>query len=135
MKICIKYFTNLDFPGVLLELFADVPNKPTLDFCTGLVCPPHNRYPFTHALGFPTFTHSPTYYIHFSLSTTQAGQTPLQTHAKSRELWMALVAGGADPNVPLDEQENTLLHQVESPEEITLLLESPLMDVNVTNQV
>ena len=48
---------------------------------------------------------------------------------------MALVAGGADPNVPLDEQENTLLHQVESPEEITLLLESPLMDVNVTNQV
>ena len=48
---------------------------------------------------------------------------------------MALVAGGADPNAPLDEQKNTLLHQVESPEEITVLLESPLIDVNVTNKV
>ena len=48
---------------------------------------------------------------------------------------MVLVAGGANPNVPLDEQENTLLHQAESPEEVTLLLELPLVDVNVTNQV
>ena len=48
---------------------------------------------------------------------------------------MALVASGADPNMPLDEQNNTLLHQAESPEEITVLLESPLINVNVTNKV
>ena len=74
-------------------------------------------------------THPPT------RPTKQAGQTPLQTHAKSRTLWMALVGGGADPNVPLDEQKNTLLHQAQSPEDIAALLQSPLIDVNVTNEV
>ena len=48
---------------------------------------------------------------------------------------MALVGGGADPNVPLDEQKNTLLHQAQSPEDIAALLLSPLTDVNITNEV
>ena len=48
---------------------------------------------------------------------------------------MALVAGGADPNLPLDNHNNTLLHQAQSPEEIMALLKSPLIDVNVTNKV
>ena len=48
---------------------------------------------------------------------------------------VALLAGGADPNLPLDDQNNTLLHQAQSPEEITALLKSPLIDVNVTNEV
>ena len=46
-----------------------------------------------------------------------------------------LLAGGADPNLPLDEQGNTLLHKAQSPEEIAALLNSPLIDVNVTNKV
>ena len=70
-----------------------------------------------------------------SILLPQAGQTPLQTHAKSRELWTALLAGGANPNVPLDEQKNTLLHQAQSPEDIAALLLSPLTDVNITNEV
>ena len=46
-----------------------------------------------------------------------------------------LLASGADPNLPLDEQGGTLLHEAQSPEEITALLKSPLIDVNVTNKV
>ena len=37
--------------------------------------------------------------------------------------------------MPLDEQGNTLLHKAQSPEEIAALLNSPLIDVNMTNQV
>ena len=37
--------------------------------------------------------------------------------------------------MPLDEQGNTLLHKAQSPEEIAELLNSPLIDVNVTNKV
>ena len=46
-----------------------------------------------------------------------------------------LLAGGADPNLPLDDQGSTLLHEAQSAEEITALLKSPLIDVNVTNKV
>ena len=46
-----------------------------------------------------------------------------------------LLAGGAEPNLPLDEQGSTLLHKAQSPEEIAALLNSPLIDVNVTNKV
>ena len=46
-----------------------------------------------------------------------------------------LLAGGAEPNLPLDEQGNTLLHKAQSPEEIAALLNSPLIDVNMTNKV
>ena len=46
-----------------------------------------------------------------------------------------LLAGGAEPNLPLDEQGSTLLHKAQSPEEIAALLKSPLIDVNVTNKV
>ena len=46
-----------------------------------------------------------------------------------------LLAGGADPNLPLDEQGNTLLHKAQSPAEIAELLNSPLIDTNVTNKV
>ena len=50
-------------------------------------------------------------------------------------LWGALVGGGADPNVPLDEQKNTLLHQAQTPEEIKMVLTSPLVEVDATNKV
>ena len=46
-----------------------------------------------------------------------------------------LLAGGADPNLPLDEQGSTLLHKAQSAAEIAELLNSPLIDVNVTNKV
>ena len=84
---------------------------------------------------FPTLNRPPNHYTPSPSQTTQAGQTPLQTHAKSRKLWTALLAGGANPNVPLDEQKNTLLHQAQTPEDIAALLTSPLIDVNVTNEV
>ena len=47
----------------------------------------------------------------------------------------ALVAGGADPNLLVDEEGRSLLHKAESPEQITLLLQNPLTDVNATNRV
>ena len=47
----------------------------------------------------------------------------------------ALVAGGADPNLLVDEEGRSLLHKAESPEQITLLLQNPLTDVNSTNKV
>ena len=66
----------------------------------------------------------------------QAGKTPLQTHAQSHELKMALLMGGADPSALVDEDGNTLLHNAETAEEITTLLRSsPLIDVNATNKV
>ena len=65
----------------------------------------------------------------------QAGKTPLQTHAQSRKLRTALVAGGADPNVPLDEDGNTLLHNAETAAEITALLKSSFIDVDAKNTV
>ena len=68
-------------------------------------------------------------------STTQAGRTPLQTHAQSRELRTALVAGGADPSALVDEQGNTVLHNAQTAEEITALLKAPLVDINLTNEV
>ena len=46
-----------------------------------------------------------------------------------------LLAGRAYPNLPLDEQGSTLLHKAQSPAEIAELLNSPLIDVNVTNKV
>ena len=54
---------------------------------------------------------------------------------KFGELWTALLAGGADPNVPLDEQKNTFLHQAQTPDDVAALLTSPLIDVNITNEV
>ena len=65
----------------------------------------------------------------------QAGKPPLQTHAQSRELRAALVAGGADPSALVDEDGNTLLHNAETAGEITALLKSPFIDVNTTNKV
>ena len=47
----------------------------------------------------------------------------------------ALVAGGADPNLLVDEEGRSLLHKAESAEQITLLLQNPLTDVNATNRV
>ena len=35
----------------------------------------------------------------------------------------------------MDEQKNTLLHQAQTPEEIKLVLKSPLVDVDATNEV
>ena len=46
-----------------------------------------------------------------------------------------LLAGGANPNLPLDEEGSTLLHQAQTPREITALLESPLIEVDATNKV
>ena len=46
-----------------------------------------------------------------------------------------LLAGGANPNLPLDEEGSTLLHQAQTPEEITLVLTSPLVEVDATNKV
>ena len=54
---------------------------------------------------------------------------------KFGELWTALLAGGANPNVPLDEQKNTLLHQAQTPEEIKMVLTSPLVEVDAMNKV
>ena len=70
-----------------------------------------------------------------SILLPQAGQTPLQTHARSPHLMVPLLAGGADPNLPLDKEGSTLLHQAQTPREITALLESPLIEVDATNQV
>ena len=50
-------------------------------------------------------------------------------------MWTALLAGGADPKVLMDEQKNTLLHQAQSAEDIAALLTSPLIDMNITNEV
>ena len=35
----------------------------------------------------------------------------------------------------MDEQKNTLLHQAQTPEEIKMVLTSPLVEVNATNEV
>ena len=46
-----------------------------------------------------------------------------------------LLAGGADPNLPLDKEGSTLLHAAQTPEEIKMVLTSPLVEVNATNEV
>ena len=46
-----------------------------------------------------------------------------------------LLAGGADPNLPLDEEGSTPLHLAQTPEQITLMLTSPLVEVDATNKV
>ena len=46
-----------------------------------------------------------------------------------------LLAGGANPNVPLDEQKNTPLHLAQTPGEIKFVLKSPLVEVDATNKV
>ena len=56
-------------------------------------------------------------------------------HSEAPELRTALVVGGADPTTLTDEDGNTLLHKAQSAEEITGLLQSPLIDVNATNKV
>ena len=47
----------------------------------------------------------------------------------------ALVAGGADPNLLVDEEGNTLLHKAESAEQISLLLQNSLSDLSTMNKV
>ena len=56
-------------------------------------------------------------------------------HAKSPELRATLVAGGADPNLLVDKEGNSLVHMAESGEQIMMLLRNPLIDVNATNKV
>ena len=48
---------------------------------------------------------------------------------------MALVAGGADPSVLIDKDGNSMLHNADTVEEITALLELRLIDVDATNKV
>ena len=48
---------------------------------------------------------------------------------------MALVACGADPSALVDEDGNTMLHNADTAEEITALLQSRLIDANATNKV
>ena len=47
----------------------------------------------------------------------------------------ALVAGGADPNLLVDEENNTLLHNAKTAEEILMLLQNPLSALNAANNV